>query len=271
MKKTPSLQTLEKSLGVEFADKSLLQQAFVHRSYLNELLDNQQQLFDNERLEFLGDAVLSYIFSEYLYAHFPAQKEGGLTNLRSALVRRETLARLAIKLHLGDYLLLGHGEEESGGRSRLATLCATFEALVGALYLDQQISVCRDVVIRLFRQELQRLDHRLQVKDAKSRLQELAQSRLGATPRYRQLASDGPDHAKHFSMGVQINGVAFGVGQGRSKQEATQNAAAMALYRMGEIVDNYTLDRDLARAHEIELPNADHEPGSDDETGATGA
>ena len=257
MTSTPSLHSLENMLGVQFHDKALLQQAFVHRSYLNELLDNQQQLFDNERLEFLRDAVLSYIFSEYLYTHFPAQKEGGLTNLRSALVRRETLARLAVKLHLGSYLLLGHGEEESGGRSRQATLCATFEALVGALYLDQQIEVCRDVVIRLFRQELHRLDQRLQVKDAKSRLQELAQSRLGATPRYRQAASDGPDHAKHFIMVVQISGTAFGVGQGRSKQEATQNAAAMALYSMGEIVDNYTLDRDLARAHDIELPGAD--------------
>ncbi len=263
MKTTPPLNSLENALGVKFSDKALLQQAFVHRSYLNELQENEHELLDNERLEFLGDAVLSYIFSEYLFTHFPAQKEGGLTNLRSALVRRETLARLALKLHLGTYLLLGHGEEESGGRTRQATLCATFEALVGALYLDQQMEVCRDVVVRLFRQELQRLDQRMQVKDAKSRLQELAQSKLGATPRYRQLTSNGPDHAKHFVMAVQIGGVPYGVGQGRSKQEATQNAAAMALYRLGETVDNYILDRDLAREHGIDLPDTPGDAGSE--------
>ena len=262
MKIISSLDTLESALGVTFREKALLQQAFVHRSYLNELQSNEHALLDNERMEFLGDAVLSYIFSEYLYIHFPEQKEGGLTTLRSALVRRETLARLATELQLGDYLLLGHGEEESGGRTRLPTLCATFEALVGALYLDQQMQVCRDVVVRLFQKELQRLKQRIQVKDAKSRLQELAQSQLGTTPRYRQLASDGPDHAKHFVMVVQIGGDPSGVGQGRSKQEATQLAAAMALYRLGEAVDNYLLDRELARKQGIDLPDAPGDPAS---------
>lgn len=255
MKTTPSLNTVERALGITFSEKALLQQAFVHRSYLNELQNNEPEILDNERLEFLGDAVLSYIFSEYLYTHFPAQKEGGLTNLRSMLVRGETLARLAAKLHLGDYLLLGHGEEESGGRTRQTTLCATFEALIGALYLDQQMQVCRDVVIRLFRQELQRLEQRSQIKDSKSRLQELAQSKFGATPRYRQLTSDGPDHAKHFVMVVQIEGTPLGVGQGRSKQQATQNAAAMALYQIGETVNHYVPDRELARLHGIDLPS----------------
>jgi len=251
----PDLSALEQRLGVEFCDKQLLQQAFVHRSYLNELLNNNAQLLDNERLEFLGDAVLSYIFSELLYRRYPGQKEGGLTNLRSALVRRETLARLATQLQLGNYLLLGHGEEESGGRHRPATLCATFEALVGALYLDQQVDVCRSVVLQLFTDELEALDQSLINKDAKSRLQELAQEKLGFTPRYKQIDSQGPDHDKYFVMSVQINGKPYGIGEGRSKQDASQQAAAMALYYLGDPLPGYTHDATLGVRYELTFPD----------------
>lgn len=257
----PDLSALEQRLGVVFSSRELLQQAFVHRSYLNEMLSSNIQLLDNERLEFLGDAVLSYIFSELLYHRYPDQREGGLTNLRSALVRRETLARLAAALQLGAYLLLGHGEEESGGRHRPATLCATFEALVGALYLDQNIDVCRAVVLRLFATELEKLDQSLVNKDAKSRLQELAQERLGFTPRYKQIDSKGPDHDKYFVMVVQINGKPYGIGEGRSKQEASQQAAAMALYFLGESLPEYIYDPTLGMRYAIVFPD----PPSDEE------
>lgn len=250
-----TLSELETRLGVSFQNKQLLQQAFIHRSYLNELLNNHAELVDNERMEFLGDSVLGYIFSELLYRRYPGEKEGGLTNLRSALVRRETLARLATQLGLGEHLLLGHGEEESGGRCRPATLCATFEALVGALYLDQGIEVCRTVLLRLFAAELTKLDQTLESKDAKSRLQELAQEKLNHTPRYRQIDSRGPDHDKHFVMIVQINSKPYGIGEGHSKQEASQRAAAMALYYLGEPLVAYQHDLELGFQYNLNLPN----------------
>lgn len=250
----PPLSKLERDLNVEFQDKQLLQQAFVHRSYLNELINSNADLYDNERLEFLGDAVLSYIFSELLYHRYPDEKEGGLTNLRSALVRRETLARMAQRLRLGEYLLLGHGEEESGGRQRLATLCATFEALVGALYLDRGIEICRTVVLRLFTSELSKLAQTQQSKDAKSFLQEYAQEQLGATPRYKQIDAKGPDHDKYFVLIVQIDGKPHGIGEGRSKQEASQRAAAMALYHLGVPLEGYVHDADLGKRYGYNFP-----------------
>ncbi len=245
----PPLAELEELLDVTFADSALLQRAFVHRSYLNELLDNNQELSDNERLEFLGDAVLGYIVSQYLFQEYPNLNEGDLTNLRSALVRRETLARVASDLGLGDYLLLGHGEEESGGRDRPATLCATFEALVGAIYLDQGIEPVRAVVFRMLSEDLEQLRNANNMKDAKSRLQEWAQAALGATPRYKVVESSGPDHAKHFVMLVLVAGEPRGVGDGRSKQESAQKAAAMALYRAGEEANEYVPSLELEQKH----------------------
>ncbi|MBW7885724.1 MAG: ribonuclease III [Caldilineaceae bacterium] len=257
------LTAVEGMIHVSFRDKALLQRAFVHRSYLNELAENSEALLDNERLEFLGDAVLSYIFSELLYQNFPDMQEGGLTNLRAALVRKETLARIARKLHLGEFLLLGHGEEESGGRTRQATLCATFEALVGAVFLDQGIDVCRDMLLRLFAGELAELRERTDTKDPKSRLQEWAQATLNHTPRYRVVKSIGPDHDKRFITLVQINGEAYGVGDGRSKQEATQKAAAMALYRLQQPADEYVPNPELEAAFGLASleGTSSHEPG----------
>lgn len=254
--RTSPLSTLEQALGVTFHNQQLLQQAFAHRSYLNELSGDKGQLLDNERLEFLGDAVLSYIFSEFLYHRYPDAREGRLTNLRSALVRRETLAHLARQLHLGDYLLLGRGEEESGGRHRPATLCATFEALIGAVYLDQGVDVCREVVVRLFAAELEKLEQIQESRDPKSRLQEFAQETFGHTPRYKEIDSRGPDHDKHFVMIVQINGRPYGIGEGRSKQEASQQAAAMALYRLGVPLERYTYDPSLAERYGLTLASA---------------
>ncbi len=162
-----SLHPVESRLGIRFRDPALLDRAFIHRSFLNELLDDNAELVDNERLEFLGDTVLGYLVSERLYHLFPLQQEGDLTNLRSALVRRETLARMALELNLGSYLKLGHGEEESGGRTRPATLCAVFEALIGAIYLDLGTDTTKDVIFGLLAADIERLQATTHTKDPK--------------------------------------------------------------------------------------------------------
>ncbi len=235
---------LAQSLQVTFRDPVLLQRAFIHRSYLNEITE-AHDLQDNERLEFLGDAIITFIVSEELFAIYPDYAEGPLTNLRAALVRRETLARLAEKLDLGSYLWLGHGEEESGGRKRAATLCAVFEALVGSIYMDQGIEVSRNFVLPIMRRELQRVAGNALDKDPKSRLQEWIQSNKNSTPRYREVEKFGPDHAKTFVMQVAVAGEIFGVAQGRSKQDATQAAAAKALHRLGLPAPEYVPDPPL--------------------------
>lgn len=251
---------VERELGIHFRDLSLLERAFIHRSFLNELLDDNAALVDNERLEFLGDTVLGYLVSERLYHLFPDQQEGDLTNLRSALVRRETLARLATDLHLGTYLKLGHGEEESGGRTRPATLCAVFEALIGAIYLDLGTEPVKNVIFRLLDKDIKRLQATTHTKDPKSRLQEHIQAHEGMTPRYRVAEAIGPDHAKHFIMTVQVNGRPRGVGEGRSKQEAAQQAAALALLLAGMDADEYTPNPELERRYGFDLPAENEQP-----------
>jgi ribonuclease-3 len=221
---------LEQDLGFAFGDKSLLQRALTHRSYLNE--HPEFPLEDNERLEFLGDAVLDFVTGEYLYHRFPEMAEGPLTNLRSALVRRETLARFARSFDLGHYLQMGHGEAESGGRERPATLCAAFEALVGALYLDQGIDAVHELVEPLVGPEVERTLRENLDKDAKSHLQERAQGEMHRTPRYVTISESGPDHAKEFTVQVTIDGEVFGQGTGPSKQRAAQAAARDALERL---------------------------------------
>jgi ribonuclease-3 len=225
-----SLSALEESLGIVFADKSLLLRALTHRSYLNEYPEAAFE--DNERLEFLGDAVLDFVTGEYLYHRYPELAEGPLTSLRSALVRRETLARFARRFGLGSYLLVGHGEEESGGRRRPALLCAAFEALVGAVYLDQGLEQVRNLIEPLIDPEVERILRGRLDKDDKSRLQELAQGQLHHTPRYVTVAERGPDHAKEFTVEVTIGGVAYGQGTGANKQQAAQAAAREAVARL---------------------------------------
>jgi len=235
---------LAQNLGVTFRDPVLLQRAFIHRSYLNEITE-AHDLKDNERLEFLGDAIINFIVSEELFECFPDYAEGPLTNLRAALVRRETLARLAEQLALGSYLWLGHGEEESGGRARPATLCAVFEALVGSIYVDQGIAVAREFVLPIMRHELLRVKRNALDKDPKSRLQEWVQSNKSATPRYKEVEKFGPDHAKTFVMQVTVVGEIMGVAQGRSKQDATQAAAAKALHKLDLPAPEYVPDPGL--------------------------
>ena len=222
-----NISQAEAALRVTFVDKTLLQRALTHRSYINENVD--YPLEDNERLEFLGDAVLDFITGEYLYHHFPEMAEGRLTNLRSALVRTERLGQFATSLNLGQYLFLGRGEEESGGRERLAILCDAFEAVVGSIYLDQGMEASRDFIHRIIEPALEEILASDADKDAKSRLQELAQSFYRLTPTYRTVSEQGPDHAKEFTVEALIGEKSYGQGSGFSKQTAAQAAAEQAL------------------------------------------
>jgi len=232
----PDLTKVQDRLEVRFTDQSLLQRALTHRSYLNE--HPEHTLEDNERLEFLGDAVLDFIAGAWLYHRFPEMDEGQLTRLRAGLVRTETLAHFAQTLHLGDALLLGRGEDESGGRRRISNLCGSFEALAGALYLDQGMEAAQAFAEPLLEPALQDILRRAADKDAKSLLQEWSQARLGQTPIYRTVASEGPDHAKEFTVAVIIGQTECGRGAGHSKQAAAQLAAQQALNAIeaGEIV-----------------------------------
>jgi ribonuclease-3 len=218
--------------GLSFANRALLRTALTHRSFLNEHGDLDWE--DNERLEYLGDAVLDFLLADYLFEKFPNAPEGELTALRAALVRRETLSRLASRLDIGSALLMGHGEVETGGRSRPATLCAAFEAVVGALYLDKDLTAVSEFVLPMMQEELSGARTEVEDKDPKSRLQELAQATLGVTPRYRTVAAEGPDHAKMFRVQVSIGDVVYGEGEGPSKQLAAQAAAIDALARDDE-------------------------------------
>jgi ribonuclease-3 len=221
------LQAIQERLGVRFRDLSLLQRALTHRSYLNE--HPEHLLEDNERLEFLGDAVLDFIAGAWLYHRFPEMDEGSLTRLRAGLVRTETLAQFALHFRLGASLLLGRGEDESGGRTRYKNLCGAFEALVGALYLDQGMEAARAFGEPLLGPALDDILKRAADKDAKSMLQEWSQASLGLTPIYRTVASRGPDHAKEFTVAVIIGNTECGRGTGHSKQVAAQVAAQQAL------------------------------------------
>jgi ribonuclease-3 len=222
-----SITAIAEQTGITFVDSSLLRTALTHRSYLNE--HPELDWDDNERLEYLGDAVLDFLLAEYLYRDLPAATEGTLTALRAALVRREALARFGERLALGPALLMGHGEAETGGRERPAILCAAFEALVGAVYLDQGIGAVEALVMPLVEDVLPQARAEVLGKDPKSRLQELAQGRLGVTPRYHTVRAIGPDHAKTFTVEVTIGDQVCGEGEGPNKQTAAQRAAADAL------------------------------------------
>jgi len=222
-----NLSECESAIGIAFKDKSLLQRALTHPSYLNENPDFP--LGDNQRLEFLGDAALDLIVGEYLYHRFPEMEEGELPSLRAAVVRMETLARFARQMGLGRYLLLGRGEEESGGREKPSNLCDAFEALVGALYLDQGLAAVKEFVKGFVEPEIRRIREEESAKDAKSRLQEWSQARLQLTPTYRTVAERGPDHAKEFTVEVLIGEEIYGRGMGHSKQAAEEEAAREAM------------------------------------------
>lgn len=218
------LRALEERLNFHFNDFSLLLRALTHRSFLNENADAVLQ--DNERLEFLGDAVLDFVVGAYLYDRFPELDEGDLTSLRAALVRAETLADFARDFDLGHFLRLGQGESESGGRERIPTLCAAFEAVIGAVYLDQGLTAVETLVEPMIAPTLDKIRASSLHKDARSEFQVWAQARYNITPRYEVTAAEGPDHDKTFTVQVLVGEEFWGSGQGRSKQSASQAAAA---------------------------------------------
>lgn len=223
---TQDLRAFEERIGLTFPSVDLLRQVFVHRSYLNE--HKSFPLDHNERLEFLGDAVLELVVTEYLYRTFP-NPEGDLTNWRSALVRGEMLARLAERLDMNEHLYLSHGEQQSEGKSRSLILANAFEALIGAIYLAFGYGDAQAFIATQLLPELERIqEHELHI-DAKSRYQELIQERLSVTPTYSVLTESGPDHNKEFTVGVYVNAELRGSGNGSSKQRAEQAAAQAAL------------------------------------------
>lgn len=218
---------LMQSIGIIFNDLNLLDLSFIHKSYLNEHRDLKGG--HNERLEFLGDAVLELIVTEYLYKEYPREEEGVLTNWRSALVKGKHLAEIAVELELGIYLYLSRGEERSGGRKKHYILANTVEALLGAIYLDQGYEVSKEFVRRFILGRLEDILEKGQHIDSKSKFQELSQDILGTTPEYKCLSEEGPDHNKVFTMGLFIEEKCIAEGQGSSKQKAEQDAAQNGL------------------------------------------
>lgn len=219
---------LSRRLGLPFSNLALLTRAFTHRSYVNE---NPDSLEDNERLEFLGDAVLDFVVGAWVYNRFPEMPEGELTKIRSAIVRNDQLALFARRLNLGGALRLGRGEFASGGRQRDGLLGSLFEALIGALYLDAGLTAVERFVHPLLEESCEFILDEIQ--DPKSRLQEWAQSEKLGTPQYITVGSSGPDHAKVFEVEVRIHGLTYGRGHGSSKQVAARIAAQTALESLG--------------------------------------
>jgi ribonuclease-3 len=228
---TKDFSQFEKAIELSFKDKALLRQAFTHRSYLNE--NRNLHIDHNERLEFLGDAVLELIVTDYLYHKYPKKPEGELTSYRSSLVNSTTLANVATKLGINEYLLLSHGESKDTGRARTYILANTFEAVLGALYLDQGYDIAKEFTAKHIFPLIDEIVEKGAWIDAKSRFQEMAQEYVGITPSYKTIKETGPDHDKQFTVGVYLGGELITSGEGRSKQEAEQNAAKKGLDTKG--------------------------------------
>jgi len=216
----------QKNLGVSFHQESLLEQAFVHSSYLNENPDFARS--SNERLEFIGDAILDFIVAEKLYEEFPKLPEGKLTEIRASLVCRDTLAELASSLKLGDWLLFGQGEEANGGRTKASNLANAMEALVGALYLDQGLAKAKKFVLRQLKPELEKIKAGKTTPNYKALVQEFVQGQNKPTPVYRLVEATGPDHSKQFTAEILVEGEALGRGTGKNKKAAESQAARVA-------------------------------------------
>src|SRR3989338_5818197 len=217
----------EKKLGLNFNNKNLLTQAYVHRSYLNE--NPEFGLEQNERLEFLGDAVLELVVTEYLYKEYPQKSEGILTNWRAALVNAKMLTLVAEQLGFNDFLLLSRGETRELGKARQYILANTFEAFIGAMYLDAGYKTSDDFIKKYLLKHLPEIITSGSYKDAKSHFQEQAQDKDGVTPVYKILKEWGPDHKKKFTVGVYLNETQVAEGEGYSKQEAEEQAAKKEL------------------------------------------
>lgn len=217
----------EKNTKVIFKNKDLLKQAFIHRSYINE--NSKSSLSHNERLEFLGDAVLELIVTDFLYRKYPSYAEGELTAIRSALVNAVIISEVASKIGMNDYLLLSKGEAKDNGKARQYILANTFEAYVGALYLDQGYDKTDKFVTKILLPHTEEIVSKKLWRDAKSLVQEKAQEKVGVTPAYKVLQESGPDHDKYFTIGIFFGTSLIAEGKGKSKQEAEQKAAEAAL------------------------------------------
>jgi len=226
-----NFKEFEKKIGITFNDKNLLKQAFIHRSYINE--NPNIGLSHNERLEFLGDAVLEIIITEFLFNKYPDKTEGELTAYRAALVNTQSISSAATKLDMNDYLLLSKGESKDTGKARQYILANTFEAVIGAIYLDQGYDAAKKFIEQsLFHRVEEIVAHRLW-QDSKSFFQEKAQEKAGITPSYSVLEETGPDHDKNFTVGVFLGDELVAKGSGRSKQDAEQEAAKKGLNARG--------------------------------------
>jgi ribonuclease-3 len=229
--KHPTAVAIEHATGLVFNNPGLAVRAVTHSSFANESPEGGE---DYERLEFLGDAVLDYLAAYWLYQHFPELSEGDLTRMRSALVRTESLAAFAQGIGLNQILRIGKGERLAGGENRATILCGVFEALTGAIALDQGMEKAYDFVGPLFHQEATRVFEQLASSDCKSLFQEKAQAKYGATPGYRVVDMTGPDHDKQYTIEVLVDGRSFGIGVGNSKQAAAQAAARKALEKLAK-------------------------------------
>ena len=227
-----NLENLESVLGVSFRDQGLLKEALTHRSYLNE--NPKWPLPHNERLEFLGDAVLELVVTEHLYAQFPDSPEGRLTAVRAALVNYQSLAAVGKKINLEDFIFLSRGEAKDTGRAREVILANAMEALLGAIYLDQGYGAVKRTIAMLILPEVERVIAEEKYRDPKSLLQEKVQTRFKITPVYKVLGENGPDPDKTFEVGVFVNDELCGKGEGPSKQEAETKAAEAALPNFNE-------------------------------------
>jgi ribonuclease-3 len=220
----------QRDLGISFRQVPLLEQAFVHTSYLNE--NPEFDLSDNERLEFLGDAILNFIVAERLYKEFPNLPEGDLTEIRASLVCRDTLAEVASSLRLGAWLLLGEGEEASGGRAKRSNLANAMEALIGAIYLDQGLAAARKFIFRQLKPELRKIKAGKMTPNYKALVQELIQGQKKPAPVYHLVETGGPDHNKQFTTEILVEGEALGRGTGKNKKAAESQAARVAWERL---------------------------------------
>lgn len=234
MSDAAATERLLERLAYRFRSPSLLDDALTHKSYLNEAPDPARR--DNERLEFLGDAVLDLVISEALLSRFPQAPEGTLSKLRARVVSEAALSQVARRLELGGALRLGRGEELTGGRDKPSLLADALEAVIAAIYTDGGIDAAREVVLAAFAEPLDNLS-RPEVTDHKTELQEVCQRAFGGLPVYRVLGESGPDHHKEFEVELSIRGEVYGIGTGRSKKEAEQRAAQHALHKLKHAPD----------------------------------
>ncbi|MEO1923119.1 MAG: ribonuclease III [Nautiliaceae bacterium] len=217
-------EELQKSLGYEFKNEKLLTEALTHRSYTKD--------FNNERLEYLGDAVLDLIVGEYLYHLFPNAEEGILSKLRAALVNEDAFTKLAKRLNLGKYIFLSPAEENNKGREKPSILSSAFEALIGAVYLEAGFDKAKEIALRLLKEEFPVITPEELLKDYKTTLQEITQAHFGVVPEYRLISATGPDHKKEFEIGVYINDKEYARAKGKSKKTAQQEGARLTIQKL---------------------------------------